>query len=104
MKDDPFYSASNMEHLKAGMAALDTGKGVEHELIEDDGQEYECGQVVRFKRGDKELTGEVVVVDDRRRERDIYGCDWSYDILVDDYQDASCVFKHVPECEVLGAK
>ena len=33
---DPFYSASNMEHLRAGIAALDAGKGVEHELVEDD--------------------------------------------------------------------
>ena len=31
---DPFYSSSNMEHLKRGVAALNAGKGVEHELIE----------------------------------------------------------------------
>lgn len=31
---DPFYSESNMEHLHRGIAALNAGKGVEHELIE----------------------------------------------------------------------
>ena len=31
---DPFYSESNMAHLRRGIAALNTGKGVEHELIE----------------------------------------------------------------------
>ena len=33
---DPFYSDSNMRHIKRGIEALDTGKGVEHELLEDD--------------------------------------------------------------------
>lgn len=33
---DPFYSASNMEHIRRGVEALDAGKGVEHELIEVD--------------------------------------------------------------------
>ena len=33
---DPFYSESNMAHLRRGSAALDSGKGVEHEpLLED---------------------------------------------------------------------
>jgi DNA-damage-inducible protein J len=32
---EPFYSRSNMEHLRRGAAALDAGKGVVHELIED---------------------------------------------------------------------
>lgn len=63
---------------------------------------YERGQLVRFTRDDDELTGEVIIVDDRRRERETYGCDWSYDILVDDYQGAPCVFKHVPQRRVLG--
>ena len=63
---------------------------------------YERGQLVRFARDDDELTGEVVVVDDRRRECETYGCDWSYDILVDDYQGEPCVFKHVPQRRVLG--
>lgn len=31
---DPFYSESNMAHLRRGMEALDTGKGVEHDIIE----------------------------------------------------------------------
>ena len=35
---DPFYSNSNMAHIRRGVAALDAGKGVEHELIEDDGE------------------------------------------------------------------
>ncbi len=33
---DPFYSPSNMAHLKRGIAALNNGQGTEHELIEDD--------------------------------------------------------------------
>ena len=32
-KDDPFYSESNMAHLMRGIAALNAGKGVEHEII-----------------------------------------------------------------------
>ena len=32
---DPFYSESNMAHLREGIAALNAGQGVEHELIED---------------------------------------------------------------------
>ena len=35
---DPFYSESNMAHLRRGAAALDAGKGEEHELIEADGE------------------------------------------------------------------
>ena len=35
---DPFYSDSNMAHLRRGIAALDAGKGVEHEPIEVDGE------------------------------------------------------------------
>ena len=33
---DPFYSESNMAHLRRGVAALNAGKGVEHEPIEVD--------------------------------------------------------------------
>jgi len=36
---DPFYSESNMAHLRRGVAALNAGKGVEHETIEVDGNE-----------------------------------------------------------------
>ena len=31
---DPFYSESNMAHLRRGIEALNAGKWVEHELIE----------------------------------------------------------------------
>lgn len=31
---DPFYSASNMAHLRRGINALNTGKGTEHDLID----------------------------------------------------------------------
>ena len=31
---DPFYSESNLAHLRRGIAALDSGKGVEHDIIE----------------------------------------------------------------------
>lgn len=33
---DPFYSESNMAHLRRGIAALNAGQGVAHEPIEDD--------------------------------------------------------------------
>ena len=33
---DLFYSRSNMDHLRRGIKALNTGKGTEHELIEDE--------------------------------------------------------------------
>ena len=32
---DPFYSESNMQHLRRGVAALNAGNGVEHEITED---------------------------------------------------------------------
>ena len=35
---DPFYSESNMAHLRRGVAALNAGKGVEHEPIEGEGE------------------------------------------------------------------
>ena len=33
---DPFYSEANMRFLREGAAQLNAGKGVEHELIEDE--------------------------------------------------------------------
>ena len=33
---DPFYSESNLAHLRRGVAALDAGQGVAHDLIEDE--------------------------------------------------------------------
>lgn len=33
---DPFYSESNMKHLRRGIAALNAGKGLSHEPIEVD--------------------------------------------------------------------
>ena len=30
---DPFYSESNLAHLRRGIAALNSGKGIEHDLI-----------------------------------------------------------------------
>lgn len=35
---DPFYSESNMAHLRRGIAALNAGKGTEHEPLEEDGE------------------------------------------------------------------
>ena len=32
---DPFYSETNMAHLRRGIEALNAGKGVEHEIIEE---------------------------------------------------------------------
>ena len=31
---DPFYNEANMAHLRKAIAALNAGKGVEHDLIE----------------------------------------------------------------------
>ena len=31
---DPFYSESNLAHLRRGINALNAGKGVEHDIIE----------------------------------------------------------------------
>ena len=33
-ESDPFYSESNLAHLRRGVAALNSGKGVERNLIE----------------------------------------------------------------------
>lgn len=33
---DPFYSESNLQHLRRGIEALNNGKGVERNLIEVD--------------------------------------------------------------------
>lgn len=33
---DPFYSESNLEHLRRGIKALNEGKGLEHDIIEAD--------------------------------------------------------------------
>ncbi|MFU7517045.1 hypothetical protein [Clostridium sp. HCS.1] len=33
---DPFYSESNIEHLRRGIEALNSGKGIEKELIDAD--------------------------------------------------------------------
>lgn len=32
---DPFYSESNVAHLRRGIAALNTGLGVEYDIIEE---------------------------------------------------------------------
>ncbi len=33
---DPFYSESNMAHLRRGLEAINAGKGVEHDIIKVD--------------------------------------------------------------------
>ena len=40
---DPFYSEANMKHLRRGIADLNEGRGVEHELIEVDTDEENMG-------------------------------------------------------------
>jgi DNA-damage-inducible protein J len=35
--DDPFYSESNLKHLRRGIECLNAGKGKEHEPIEEKG-------------------------------------------------------------------
>ena len=35
ISNDPFYSKSNIEHLKRGISAINQGKGREHKLIEE---------------------------------------------------------------------
>lgn len=37
---DPFYSESNMAHLRRGVEALNAGKGVEHDIIEADDRNH----------------------------------------------------------------
>ena len=32
-ESDPFYSESNLAHLRRGVAALNSGEGVEHEIF-----------------------------------------------------------------------
>ena len=32
---DPFYSESNLAHLRRGVAALNSGKGIERDIIEE---------------------------------------------------------------------
>ncbi|GHU69846.1 hypothetical protein FACS1894184_14470 [Clostridia bacterium] len=34
VESDPFYSASNLAHLRRGIDALNSGQGIERELIE----------------------------------------------------------------------
>ena len=36
IKTDPFYSEANMERLEKSIRQLETGKGIEHELVESD--------------------------------------------------------------------
>ena len=33
-ESDPFYSESNLAHLRRGVAALNSGKGIEHDIVE----------------------------------------------------------------------
>ena len=40
---DPFYSETNMKHLRRSIAALNEGRGVEHELIEVETDEENMG-------------------------------------------------------------
>ena len=65
-------------------------------------QKYVRDQVVAFACDGEKLVGKVVVVDNRSQERSMYASDWSYDILVDNYQGSSCLFKHVPQIDVMG--
>ena len=34
LEPDPFYSENNVAHLRRSVAALNSGKGIEHDLIE----------------------------------------------------------------------
>lgn len=33
---DPFYSRENLDHIRRGVAALDEGHGIVHELVDDE--------------------------------------------------------------------
>ncbi len=35
ISNDPFYSETNMEHLKRGISAINQGQGKEHNLIDE---------------------------------------------------------------------
>ena len=65
-------------------------------------QRYKRDQVVAFACDGEKLVGKVVVVDNRSQERSMYASDWSYDILAGNYQGSSCLFKHVPQIDVMG--
>ena len=34
IESDPFYSESNLAHLRRGIAALNSGKGIERDIVE----------------------------------------------------------------------
>lgn len=62
---------------------------------------FRVGQKVRFvEDGGLSLTGKIGRVDNRRNEREVYGADWSYDILVDDFDGGPVYFQHVSERDV----
>lgn len=33
---DPFYSKANMDHVREGVEALNRGRGITHDLVEDE--------------------------------------------------------------------
>lgn len=64
---------------------------------------FSVGDAVSFKTSRHELAGTVGVVDYRGRESACFkGCDWSYDIWVDESPESGkpCLYKHIPECDV----
>lgn len=67
---------------------------------------FSIGDIVALSTRAGNLVGTVAVVDYRGRERACFkGCDWSYDIMVDDAPGGGgpCLFKHIPECDVKRA-
>ncbi len=38
IESDPFYTKSNLAHLRRGIKALNSGKGIEHDIIEEDSE------------------------------------------------------------------
>lgn len=79
---------------------------IECEQIEEWGSSrprFSVGNAVSFKTSKHELVGTVGIVDYRGRESACFkGCNWSYDIWVEESPESGrpCMYKHIPECDV----
>lgn len=71
------------------------------------GPRFKVGDAVAFETKWDKLTGTVEIVDYRGWAPRAYkGCDWSYDIFVEEspaYDGEPCLYKHIPECDVRPA-
>lgn len=65
---------------------------------------FSVGDSVVFKNCGRDLAGTVAIVDYGDCESACFkGCDWSYDIMVEespDFGGKPCMYKHISECDV----